>query len=188
MRWMCFAGMVLLLSGKAYAQGKQKIADLKGQWKFSIGNDERWSAEKYNDSGWETIYAPSPWENQGFWGYNGYAFYRKQVHIPSRFKGHMFTLELGYIDDVDLTYFNGVPIGSSGAFPPGNKSAYNARREYSIPENLIKYEQMNTIAIKVYDSKAEGGHCERKPGHLCKRGAIGPGHQPSGQMEVHHRR
>lgn len=133
------------------------LQSLKGSWKFSIGLNEEWVSPKFNDNDWETIKAPSPWENQGYNGYNGYAFYRKKINIPSNFKGRMLYLNMGYIDDVDEVYFNGHKIGSTGGFPPDYNTAYNAERIYYIPEQDINFDGSNLIAVKVYDSEQEGG-------------------------------
>jgi beta-galactosidase/beta-glucuronidase len=100
------------------------LQSLKGSWQFSIGVNEEWVSPKFNDSDWETIKAPSPWENQGYNGYNGYAFYRKKINIPSNYKGRMLYLNMGYIDDVDEVYLNGHKIGSTGGFPPDYNTAY----------------------------------------------------------------
>ena len=94
------------------------LQSLKGKWQFSIGMNEEWISPKFNDSSWETIKVPSTWEDQGFNGYNGYAFYRKNINIPSTYKGRMLYLNMGYIDDVDEVYLNGHKIGSTGSFPP----------------------------------------------------------------------
>jgi sialate O-acetylesterase len=133
------------------------LQSLKGSWKFSIGLNEEWVSPKFNDSDWETIKAPSPWENQGYNGYNGYAFYRKNINIPSNYKGRMLYLNMGYIDDVDEVYLNGNKIGSTGGFPPDYNTAYNAERIYYIPEQDINFDGSNLIAVKVYDSEQEGG-------------------------------
>ncbi len=133
------------------------IQSLKGGWSFSIGINNDWISPKFNDSGWETIKVPSPWEDQGFNGYNGYAFYRKKISISSSLKGRMLYLNMGYIDDVDEVYLNGRKIGSSGGFPPHFVTAYNAERIYYIPEEYINFDGMNVIAVKVYDSYEAGG-------------------------------
>jgi sialate O-acetylesterase len=96
---------------------------LKGTWSFSIGINSDWISPGYNDSNWETIRVPSSWEDQGFNGYNGYAFYRKKISIPSEQKGRMLYLNMGYIDDVDEVYLNGHKIGSTGGFPPNYVTA-----------------------------------------------------------------
>jgi hypothetical protein len=133
------------------------LQNLSGNWLFSIGINEEWKSPKFNDSEWESIKVPSPWEDQGYYGYNGYAFYRKNVTIPSAHKGRMLYLFLGYIDDVDEVYLNGHKIGSTGSFPPQYNTAYNAERRYYMPEELIKFDGTNLIAVKVYDSQQSGG-------------------------------
>ena len=133
------------------------IKDLAGYWQFSIGDREEWISPKYDDSKWESIKVPSPWEDQGFNGYNGYGFYRKKVVIPDELRDRMLYLFLGYIDDVDEVYFNGHKIGSTGSFPPQYISAYNAERKYYIPEEIINFNGTNLIAVKVYDSYMVGG-------------------------------
>jgi sialate O-acetylesterase len=133
------------------------LQSLKGSWLFSIGMNEEWASPKFNDSDWETVRVPSPWEEEGFNGYNGYAFYRKKINISSTYKGRMLYLNMGYIDDVDEVYLNGQKIGSSGGFPPNYNTAYNAERVYFIPEHDINFDGPNLIAVKVYDSYNEGG-------------------------------
>jgi hypothetical protein len=134
-----------------------KTIDLKGLWKFSIGERDEWISKDFDDSKWESIQVPSPWENQGFYGYNGYAFYRKEFTISSKERGKMFYLLLGFVDDVDETYINGKKIGSTGSFPPNFETAYNASREYFIPDGIINFDGVNVISVKVYDSFQDGG-------------------------------
>jgi hypothetical protein len=133
------------------------LKNLKGHWQFSIGINEEWISPKFNDSSWESIEVPSPWEDQGFNGYNGYAFYRKNIEIPSAYKDRMLYLNMGYIDDVDEVYLNGHKIGATGSFPPNYNTAYNAERIYYIPQEDINFDGSNLIAVKVYDSYDQGG-------------------------------
>jgi sialate O-acetylesterase len=133
------------------------LQSLKGSWLFSIGLNNEWASPKYNDSNWESIKVPSSWEDQGFNGYNGYAFYRKKFTIPSAYRGRMLYLNMGYIDDVDEVYLNGYKVGSSGEFPPHYVTAYNAERIYYIPEQYINFDGSNVVAVKVYDTEQAGG-------------------------------
>ena len=149
--------VLMILACNIYGQEKTRILDLRGEWKFTISKTENWNTSWFDDHNWEKIKVPSPWESQGFYGYDGYAFYRKNINIPSVYKNHMIYLKLGYIDDVDEVYFNGELVGSTGSFPPKLKSAYNAKREYYIPGSLIHFDQKNVIAVKVYDAQQEGG-------------------------------
>jgi hypothetical protein len=142
---------------QAAQQNLTLIQSLKGAWSFSIGINNDWISPKFNDNSWETIKVPSPWEDQGFNGYDGYAFYRKKFMIPASLKGRMLYLNMGYIDDVDEVYVNGHKIGSSGGFPPQFVTAYNAERVYYLPEEYINFDGSNLIAVKVYDSYGAGG-------------------------------
>jgi sialate O-acetylesterase len=148
---------------KLFGESDKNFINLEGLWKFSIGDDTLWASPDFNDNDWEEIEVPGFWENEGFHGYNGYAWYRKTFTIPKEFQENNFILSAGFIDDVDQTFINGKVVGMSGGFPPWYMTAYDAYREYYIPKEILK-EGKNTIAIRVYDAELEGG---------IKAGAIG---------------
>lgn len=133
------------------------VVDLKGQWRFSLGDESEWKKSGFNDNHWDKIKVPSPWENQGFPGYNGYAWYRKTFRLPSDASYKNYYLVLGYVDDVDQTYLNGKLIGISGGFPPNYRTAYNALRRYYIPEDYLNKTGDNIISVRVYDAELDGG-------------------------------
>ncbi|HCX23550.1 MAG TPA: glycoside hydrolase [Cytophagales bacterium] len=148
---------ILLLPALSFAQDDMKrVVDLRGYWKFSIGDNPRWSSFEYNDHSWEKIFVPSPWENEGFSGFDGYAWYRITVDLKNINDQNLFLI-LGFIDDVDEVYLNGQMIGHSGSFPPNFYTAYNSFRKYYIPEDLINRNGKNLIAIRVFDTVLEGG-------------------------------
>ncbi len=149
--------LLLLCSLAVHGQKYKSLLNMEGQWKFSLGNNPEWSSPGFDHSSWAQIYVPSPWEAQGFNGYDGYAWYRKFITLSVNYQKEALVLELGYIDDVDEVFFNGVRIGGSGQFPPYFATAYTARRMYPIPEKLIYYNRANLIAVKVYDQQLEGG-------------------------------
>lgn len=130
--------------------------NLEGNWRFSIGDDTLWASPVFDDNSWEKIKVPGNWEDQGFHGYNGYAWYRKTFEVPKELVGNNFVLNAGFIDDVDQTFLNGKLIGMSGGFPPEYVTAYDAYREYYISKEILK-EGKNTIAIRVYDAQLGGG-------------------------------
>ena len=134
-----------------------RVLSLKGPWKFSIGDDGRWAAAAFDDRKWENIRVPATWENEGFYGYDGYAWYRKSFDGRELKANAGLYLGLGYIDDADEVYFNGRLIGFSGGFPPRFHTAYKAHRMYPIPAEYINRNGENTIAVRVYDAHLEGG-------------------------------
>ncbi|MGQ1890513.1 beta galactosidase jelly roll domain-containing protein [Thermophagus sp. OGC60D27] len=133
------------------------VVSLNGYWKFNIGDHISWAEKGFDDSDWDQIKAPDSWENQGYVGYNGYAWYRKSITIPGDAQQMQLYLSLDRIDDVNEVYFNGTRIGQTGGFPPKFETAYNIQVVYPIPSHLIQYDGNNTIAIRVYDDGEEGG-------------------------------
>jgi hypothetical protein len=147
-----------------------RVVDLEDHWKFSIGDNKKWAEPNYTDSDWESIDVPAKWEDEGFYGYNGYAWYRKTFEGTAlKNKNSSYNLFLGYIDDVDEVYFNGHKIGASGSFPPHYQTAYNALRNYNIPNEYINFLGKNTIAVRVYDSEIEGGIVSGEVGIFTNR-------------------
>lgn len=159
MKGLFYIGFCLILSFNMQGAGDrfEPIINLHGQWKFMIGDAPERAEPRFNDIGWETILVPSTWENEGFPGYDGYAWYRKDINVSSTYKGSSLVLFLGYIDDVDVVYFNGKKIGHKGTFPPHFSTAYNTERRYAIPPELINYDQPNSVAVRVYDAQLDGG-------------------------------
>jgi sialate O-acetylesterase len=166
--------IIILFIGSVefHAEDWQRLINLKGLWKFSIGDDIARAKPNFNDQDWEIISVPSSWENEGFNGYNGYAWYRKSFHVSTSLKERVFTLRLGRIDDVDEVYLNGHLIGSTGTFPPDYNTAYFAWREYHVPQKYLNFGGENVIAIRVYDSEMEGGIIEGEIGLFEKKGIM----------------
>ncbi|HEX9252150.1 MAG TPA: beta galactosidase jelly roll domain-containing protein [Ignavibacteriaceae bacterium] len=178
------ASILLLLFQKACVQyhdqpqhkdQKEKLVlDLSGRWKFSPGDDQRWKDVKYDDRNWEKIYTPSSWENQGFHGYDGYAWYRNSFKLTSDLKTKDLYLVLGFVDDVDQTFINGNLIGVSGGFPPDYRTAYNAFRKYYIPNEYLNKDGNNIIAVRVYDAELDGGIMSGKIGLYTNEDGLEP--------------
>ena len=139
------------------AEDLKKLVDLKGYWSFSIGDDLKWSAENYDDQHWDRIFVPERWENEGYDGYNGFAWYRKKFRLRVHAENSIYYILLGLIDDVDEVYVNGQLIGSSGSFPPNSLTASEITRRYHIPPGILHFDKENTIAVRVYDMYLDGG-------------------------------
>ncbi|MBD3290708.1 glycoside hydrolase [candidate division KSB1 bacterium] len=148
----------------ALERGMKRIVNLNGRWKFEIGDNPRWADPKFDDNSWEEIYVPSSWEDEGFPGYDGFAWYRTSFELDRIEENKTYYLYLGTIDDVDETYFNGHYLGSSGVFPPDFVTAAAIFRRYVIPEEYFNPKGKNEIAVRVYDGLGLGG---------IKRGSAG---------------
>jgi hypothetical protein len=149
--------IILLLVSIGWSQKLVRVNELRGAWKFSIGDEMNWAKPEFNDSKWQEIYVPSSWEDEGYPGYDGYAWYRKTIEIDKKDAKKNLYLRLGFIDDVDQVYFNGKMIGSIGSFPPFYETAYNKERFYRIPDSVFNANGKNVIAVRVFDGELTGG-------------------------------
>lgn len=133
------------------------LLSLKNPWLFSIGDQSEWSQASFDDRAWQEINTGEPWESQGYAEYDGYAWYRKHMIVPSLTEPSSLTLLMGHIDDADELFFNGKLIGKTGAMPPNYSTGYQAERRYQIPAAIINWGRENVIAIRVYDGGLDGG-------------------------------
>ena len=132
--------------------------NLQGEWRFHIGDDRDWSDLNFDDSEWESVFVPATWEDEGFAGYDGFAWYRKHFTLPAYTKGALLYLDLGRIDDVDEVFFNGYFVGSSGRMPENEyETSWNTFRMYLIPPDYLNAGGDNVVAVRVFDERLEGG-------------------------------
>jgi sialate O-acetylesterase len=126
---------------------KKKIEDAQGAL---VGKEvaSTWSEADVNTADWKEMSLPGLWEGQGLPGLDGVVWFRKLFTVRPEDAGKEATLELAMIDDNDITWVNGVKVGST--------NAYNAKRKYSIPSGVLK-EGVNSIAVRVEDNTGGGG-------------------------------
>lgn len=161
-------GLAFITLLKIYSQNI-----LPTNWKFSTGDDTTWAKSSFDDKAWKEIQLGSLWETQGYDKYNGYAWYRTKVVVPSTLKAQAeknggFLLTLGKIDDADQTYLNGKLIGQTGGFPPAFEGKYDETRIYKVPASTINWDKPNVIAVRVYDHIGGGGIYEGETGFRVK--------------------
>lgn len=166
--------MIVLALLSLFAAGSAQNL-LSYEWKFKTGDDMAWAAMAQDDSEWGMIEAGTAWENQGYGDYDGYAWYRQKVVVPSDLKTMAeenggLVLKIGNVDDCDMAYFNGALIGSAGEFPPEYKTGYGIKREYKIAASAIKWDEVNLVALRIYDGGGGGG-IDQEPTSLSVIGA-----------------
>jgi len=116
----------------------------------------KYSNPALDDSTWEEIDTPANWESIGHPGLDGEVWYRKTVKIPAAWAGKDLMLDLGPIDEIDTTYFNGVRVGSSGTIKPLETRFWNVPRHYVVPGNLVK-EGESVVSMRIVDQSGQGG-------------------------------
>lgn len=156
-RIITLAIMLISSTSITLAEDLKEILNLRGTWKFSIGDNPNWANPEFDHNNWDEVYVPRTWEDNGYRDYNGYAWYRKDFYINENLSEESVYLCLGNIDDADEVYFNGKLIGKSGRMAPNPLTALKIKRQYLVPTELINIESKNTIAVRVYDFYEGGG-------------------------------
>ncbi|MEP0547989.1 MAG: sugar-binding domain-containing protein [Rhodothermales bacterium] len=142
----------------------ERVVDLRGAWRFHLGDDLDRARAGYDDEAWESISVPAAWEDEGFWGYDGTAWYRRTFGLSKRDLDRPLYLHLGRVDDADQVWVNGHFVGSTGRFPEsGYESAYFADRVYPVPAEYLRA-GANVVAVRVYDDGLDGGLLEGRIG------------------------
>jgi alpha-galactosidase len=155
----------LLLAFCCFGLGASAQMDLSRGWTFRTGDDPSWTGPNVGDSNWKPIEVGKQWEVQGYTGYDGYAWYRLHINIPSALKDSSFLKEslrfdLGKIDDGDQVFLNGKLIGqNAGKTNDITQGQYDLERIYTVPldDASIHWNQDNVIAVRVYDHGGDGG-------------------------------
>lgn len=120
-----------------------------------VGNDtgfkEKYYENNYPDANWARINSNLNWEEAGIQAladFDGIGWYRIEIELTREQARNAAKLNLGPIDDRDLTYINGQLVGDT--------SGWDRPREYNLKPNLLRAGK-NIIAIQVIDTGGGGG-------------------------------
>ena len=157
---MGFESHAKRLFATGFDEGKinQLYQDERAEWMQEIfGNDQGlekgnidkalWAAANYDDTGWTQTAQPALWNNE-LKDFDGIVWMRHAVEVPAALAGKDLKLELGAIDDEDITYWNGQRVGMT--------VGWNKNRTYTVPGKLVKAGR-NVLTVRVYDTSGEGG-------------------------------
>ncbi|WP_455587761.1 sialate O-acetylesterase [Bacteroides sp.] len=113
-----------------------------------------WISSLQTDPTWKTMELPDYWERKGLPDTDGIVWFQREIEIPTSWEGKEIALNLGMIDDEDITYYNGKEIAKG--------YGYATPRHYTIPAELAKAGK-GVITVRVSDFGGEGGiHGEKK--------------------------
>jgi beta-galactosidase len=135
-----------------------ELEAVRGEWRFHRGDDPSWKLRDLEDGDWQKVMLPDTWEHHSHYTDDDvYGWFRRHIEIPADCKGRDFELLMGRIDDVDEVWLNGQRIGGTGSFPPNFQSAWDVERRYRIPVSLVRGDGSDVLAVRVFDSKNDGG-------------------------------
>lgn len=121
------------------------------KWKDLDLQDADCSKPDFNDVSWRTLKLPTVWEMTEVGNFDGVIWFRKQVQIPKEWLNKDLIVELGPVDDMDVTYVNGKRVGGYE-----EDGSWQVDRVYPVPADLVK-DSVLTIAIRALDNQGGGG-------------------------------
>lgn len=124
-------------------------------------NDAIMSSSSLDDSDWNSIPVPAFFEESlGY--FDGVIWFRKEFDFSGNPQDKNYSLFLGTIDDMDVSYINGTRVGGY------EKDGYwQQDRLYKVPPGLLK-KGKNVVAVRVTDSRGSGGIYGNRPVGLMK--------------------
>ncbi|MAG56190.1 MAG: hypothetical protein CMJ83_07865 [Planctomycetes bacterium] len=143
------------LDASAQSQGDaaRKVRAASRSWFEALEEKapEGWKTNGFDASKWNEVAVPGLWKAMGLGDFDGIVRQRINFDLPSDWEGQELLLELGPIDDMDTTWFNGRRVGGME-----ERQAWNVPRRYVVPGASVKA-QGNVIAIRVVDTGGGGG-------------------------------
>jgi len=146
---------------KTMADYKAAMKTYEAEWAGFVGRvtdadlgvRKQWFLNEHDETGWSTMQLPAYWEKAGLENLDGVVWFRKAVDLPAEWAGKDLVLELGPIDDDDVTYFGGGVVGETGY---DQDNHWQIPRTYRVPPRLVKAGR-NVIAVRVLDGGGNGG-------------------------------
>jgi alpha-galactosidase len=132
---------------------------------FHWGDNTEWKNPKFNDADWQSVAIDKSWRTQNMNKEKTYAWYRIHFTIDETvFDGsdqrRTLVISLPFVDDADVTYLNGVRIGSTGRLPDsaeGYSSAWDVERNYKVKASDVNFRGDNVIAVRMWNNDGDGG-------------------------------
>jgi sialate O-acetylesterase len=109
-----------------------------------------------NDREWLEMTVPSTWEAGGLPDFDGMVWFRRHLQIPGQWQGKDLVLHLGPVDEVDVTWFNGVRIGATGSYADSVFALWSQPRVYDIPGEIVRSGSA-VLAVRAIDTAYAGG-------------------------------
>ncbi|TPG33407.1 sialate O-acetylesterase [Flavobacterium pectinovorum] len=114
----------------------------------TMENENQFAAFNFDDKNWREIKVPSLWENQQIGNIDGIVWMRKTITLTAEQAKSEAVLHLAKVDDEDITYVNGVEVGTN--------KIWEDLRVYKIPAGTLK-EGKNVISVRIADYSGGGG-------------------------------
>ncbi len=134
-----------------YAEMRKRFAETYGASETEdaglVDGVAIWADSDLDVSEWADIEVPGNWESADYAGLDGVAWYRTMFEISEEAIANA-VLQLGTVDDRDMTWVNGTLVGET--------NVYNQARRYPVDASILRA-GTNTITVRVTDTGGQGG-------------------------------
>ncbi len=159
---------------------EDQVIDFMGTWKVNpISENDFKKADWVDDSGKLSLGDFSEWKNGtpciDWWNgsngveknFVGYAWYVKEFDIPADFPQGTYQMPIGYLDEGDVTFINGVQIGQTGMKADTWKyesDQWDTYRSYEVKSDILNIGGKNYIVVLAHNKSGDGGWYKGHPG------------------------
>ena len=141
-----------------------EIIPLEDKWDFktdprNVGLKGKWFTAAGAPKDWTQIETGRFWEDQGFPGYDGYAWYKKDILIPANWNDGKAVLMAGGVDDAYELYVNGQFVAGYGPRVTNSTIPGSVNQTLTVPA-VGKYlvpGKPNNFTFRVFDDWGNGG-------------------------------
>ena len=111
----------------------EAVVQWNAQWfENDVGQREAWHTGAAGSGTWQATTLPMPDMGAFLSNYVGFVWCRRDVEIPAGWIGRDLALNLGAVDEVDITYVNGAVVGETR-----DTSLWTAPRHYRVPAAVV---------------------------------------------------
>lgn len=132
---------------RAEALALEADESLGAEYRRAGFDDSRWSPIEVNGVQWEKTVLPN---------FDGVVWYRRTVDLPAEWAGRDLILNLGPVDEMDVTWFNETRVGGTGLMRKEEVQYWDHPRVYKVPGSAVK-SGLNTLVVRVIDTGYAGG-------------------------------
>ncbi len=137
------------------AEPAASLASLQGGWWKNLeatdpGFVGSWMSLAPGEGGWEDAKVPANFSSLGLGGFDGCVWFLHTMEVDAALASGACVLDLGPVDDMDVTFVNGKRVGSTTAM-----GKYLEPRSYPLPVGTLRAGH-NTIAVCAVDTGGAG--------------------------------
>ena len=116
------------------------------------GDVQKWMTSNIVDTAWTKIAIPEGWHaDSKLLNFTGMVWFRKTIDVPKEWEGKDLSVELGPIDEMDVSWMNDYKLGEQMVV-----ANWVTPRKYILPAEKVKAGP-NTIVIRMINTLSAGG-------------------------------